>query len=544
MEKRLIVAIILSIVVLVTFQRFIKPPTSEDEPEILEENIQQEYLPEQTEVTRPTELPVTLQEEVSEFALETEKLYLKLSNLGAQINQISLKDPRYKKDDGSLLSILDIEFPEQPGIGRVIFSKNRLENPVIWQVNESEDSITFSLKIKENLRIIKKFTAISDYSILLSIYAENDSNSAQELEYSVFGTSNISREDKLDSRYANITVSYNNIDKLNKISLNKIKQSLTEEPGSFEWIAQQNTYFSFIFIPEKAIVSSVFYKDKDNFIASGARALPSVIRGNSTSEDIYSLYMGPNDIQMLESFNPGCQRLVNFGMFNPISTFLLKLLRLINKLVHNYGVSIIFLTIIVNIFLFPLTRKSFTSMKKMQELQPHINKLRDEHKENPHKMNKEMMGLYKKHGGNPLGGCLPMFLQFPIFISLYLALTKSIELKGASFLWISDLASPDAAFKIPHLLPFIGNKINVLPILMLIAMFMQQRISQKKNTAQMASQKQMMLIMPIMFGFIFYHFPSGLVLYWLTNTVIMGFTQWRMLSASSEPNIETEDAEN
>ena len=160
-------------------------------------------------------------------------------------------------------------------------------------------------------------------------------------------------------------------------------------------------------------------------------------------------------------------------------------------------------------------------MKEMQKLQPEIEHIRKAYSDNSQKMNKEIMELYKKHKINPVGGCLPMLLQLPIFMSLYQVLLRSSALQNARFLWIRNLAGPDAAFSIPQKLPIIGNNINILPILMAIAMWGQQKLSQGGGKEASEQQKMMSTIMPIMFGLIFYNMPSGLVLYWFTNTLFM-----------------------
>ncbi|MDD5680896.1 MAG: membrane protein insertase YidC, partial [Candidatus Omnitrophica bacterium] len=191
------------------------------------------------------------------------------------------------------------------------------------------------------------------------------------------------------------------------------------------------------------------------------------------------------------------------------------------------GIAIILLSILVNMVLFPLSRKSYESMKKMQTIQPHMDRLREVHKDNPQKLNKETMELYKKYDVNPMGGCLPLLLQIPVFIALYQALMKSLELRGSGFLWVKDLSMPDAV-PLPLSLPLIGNSINVLPILMTIGMAFQQKFSTPKGAAQSAQQKQqqqMMIIMPVVFLFVMYSFPSGLVLYWLVNTILTMFEQ-------------------
>jgi YidC/Oxa1 family membrane protein insertase len=164
----------------------------------------------------------------------------------------------------------------------------------------------------------------------------------------------------------------------------------------------------------------------------------------------------------------------------------------------------------------------------MKKIQPHLQKLKELHKDNPQKLNKETMELYKKYNINPLGGCLPLLLQFPIFIALYQGLIRSIDLKGAGFLWVKDLSAPDALFTLPFNIPFIGNEFNLLPVLMIGAMFFQQKISQGNmaggvSSEQQQQQKMMMLFMPLIFGVFFYKMPSGLVLYWLTNTLLMTF---------------------
>ena len=165
----------------------------------------------------------------------------------------------------------------------------------------------------------------------------------------------------------------------------------------------------------------------------------------------------------------------------------------------------------------------------MQELQPLMEELRKKHKDNPQKLNKEVMEMYKEKGINPLGGCLPLFLQMPVFISLYQSLIRLIDLKGANFLWIKDLSEPDRLFTLGTSLPVIGNEINILPMIMMATMLIQQKISSVKTQSESSQQQAMMgWFMAIFFGFIFYHMPSGLVLYWVTNSVLMLVFQGRM----------------
>jgi len=225
----------------------------------------------------------------------------------------------------------------------------------------------------------------------------------------------------------------------------------------------------------------------------------------------------------MAEFEYGFEETIDYGWFGVISKGLLTVLRFFRKWTGNWGVAIILLTLLVNLISFPLTKKSFVSMHRMKNVQPHIQKLKDLHKDNPQKLNKEMMELYKKYNVNPFGGCLPMLMQIPIFIALYQGLIKAVQLKGAHFLWIQDLAKPDAV-NLPFSLPLIGAHMNILPVMMVVMMFFQQKIqgAAAAMSPEQASQQKMMLVaMPVFFGFLFYNMPSGLVLYWLTNTILM-----------------------
>jgi YidC/Oxa1 family membrane protein insertase len=171
-------------------------------------------------------------------------------------------------------------------------------------------------------------------------------------------------------------------------------------------------------------------------------------------------------------------------------------------------------------------------MKEMQHIQPQVEQLRVLYKDNPQRLNKEIMELYRQHKVNPLGGCLPMVLQIPIFFALYQVLSRSIALKGADFLWIKDLSEPDRLLKFPVELPLIGQYFNLLPVLMAVGMFIQQKSSMGKMSGSSAEQQKMMLIvMPIMFGFIFYNMPAGLVLYWFVNSALASAYQLRLAKA-------------
>ncbi len=234
-----------------------------------------------------------------------------------------------------------------------------------------------------------------------------------------------------------------------------------------------------------------------------------------------TVYVGPRDYFYLKK--AGFADAFPIGIIPQIGLVLLLVLSWLAKLVHNYGVAMILFSALVTCAMAPFTLLGFRSMKRMQELKPKIDKLMEQHKGDSQRANKEVFALYKEHRINPLGGCLPMLLQMPVFIALFQGISHFIELRGASFLWIKDLSLPDRFAQLPLGLPVIGRDVNLLPVIMAAAMYFQTKASQQSmGTASSNPTAKMMSgpLMPILFFFMFYQFPAGLVLYWLTNTLV------------------------
>jgi len=274
-----------------------------------------------------------------------------------------------------------------------------------------------------------------------------------------------------------------------------------------QFVGIEDNYFLSVLRPEKAggaVIRAADFgqgKDKRRELYAGLNSAPdgAVAAG---------AFFGPKQTSILDRY--GFQKTLQFGMFDIIARFFLIVLLWINRAAHNYGWAIIVLTILIKIVLYPLQHKWMMSMKKIQKVQPKMEAIKAryrKHKTDPEqrqKMNTEMMKLYQQEGINPAGGCLPMLIQFPIFVGFYNLLSRAIELRGAPYiLWIHDLSAKDPTY--------------VLPILMTAAMFVQQFIT--PTTADPA-QRRMFLIMPLVFGWIFKEFPSGLVLYWLVQNIL------------------------
>jgi len=256
---------------------------------------------------------------------------------------------------------------------------------------------------------------------------------------------------------------------------------------------------------------------RDNAVVSVETTPIEVAPGEERDKDTadrYLLYLGPKDTRILAGGDyRGLTALVDYGFFGSISRILLAILNVFHSIVGNYGVAIIFLTLLVRVVLYPLSRKQQISMHRMQRLQPLIKELQQKYKNDRQRLGQEQMRLFKEHGINPLAGCLPLLLQLPIFIGLFSALQRSIDLRQAGFvLWIKDLSRADT-------IAYLGNfPVNILPVLMVISWVAQQMTMPRPVDPEQARQQKMMLFMPVLFGFMLYSTASGLTLYWLTST--------------------------
>lgn len=227
-----------------------------------------------------------------------------------------------------------------------------------------------------------------------------------------------------------------------------------------------------------------------------------------------ALYLGPLEYSTIKGLGVDLENIMSLGkLLKPISKAVLWIFNRLRTILPNYGWVLIVFAFLIKIILYPLTNKSMQSMKEMQNLQPKIEELRKKYQSDPQKLNTEQMKLYKEHGVNPMGGCLPLLLQMPILIALFTVFRTTIELRHAPFIWwITDLSAPDTIFTLPFAIPIYGQHVNVLPIIMALSTILQQKLSGASSSNP--QQKMMTYMMPIMFFFMFNQFPSGLNLYY------------------------------
>lgn len=284
-------------------------------------------------------------------------------------------------------------------------------------------------------------------------------------------------------------------------------ESETERSGNIQWLALQDKYFLSVLIPKQ--VSAVLVKKEGDKLVSAAVKMPVAPSGSTLA---LQLYAGPKEYDTLQALQLGLEDTIDFGWFifgswgvvKAIAKPIFYVLRFINEYTHNYGVTIILLTMAIKALFVPLQFKSYKSMKQMQVIQPKVLAVQEKYKDDRDRLNKELIKLYRDHKVNPVGGCLPMVLQMPVFVALFNILYMTIDLRQSPFIgWITDLSLQDPYY--------------VMPIIMGVTMVVQQKIT---PTTMDPTQAKIMLMLPAFMTFLFINFPAGLVLYWLTNNVL------------------------
>lgn len=366
----------------------------------------------------------------------------------------------------------------------------------------------------------KKYTFTADsYIINLDVTIQNLSN--ETIDDSMLLTMS-SMPISVKERYAGFGAVIDG--NLLEVKVNDVVEeieNINKSMYKLSWAAYEDQYFLAGILPkdkDKTRLSAEGYGE--NGVTIDFINPPIVMPQNTEKSYSFDIYYGPKDYELLKSMDNELSRAIDFGWLNWLSKPLLIAMIWLYGFVGNYGTVIIIITIVIKIIFWPLTAKSYKSMKSMQKLQPQVMKLREKYKDDREAMNREMMQLYRTYKVNPLGGCLPMVIQIPVFIALYRLLDYALELRHAPFaLWIQDLSAPDRllnfGFNIPLMEPPAG--IPVLTLLMGASMLLQQKMT---PTPGDPTQAKIMMLMPVFFTFIFINFPSGLVLYWLVNNIL------------------------
>ncbi|MES2535497.1 MAG: membrane protein insertase YidC [Pseudomonadota bacterium] len=308
---------------------------------------------------------------------------------------------------------------------------------------------------------------------------------------------------------------YTETDKFQKLDFEKIHAEGSKESHATKadngWVAMVQHYFVSAIMPPEKVQREIFTKKLDgNLYAIGSILPLGTVAPGATATMDTRLYAGPQESAVLEKTAPGLDLVKDYGVLTIVAKPIFWLMTQIHKILGNWGWTIIVLTILIKLAFFPLSAASYRSMAKMKLVTPKMTAIRERHKGDPQKMNQAMMELYKTEKINPLGGCLPIVVQIPVFIALYWVLLASVEMRNAPWLgWIHDLASPDPFF--------------ILPVLMAVSMFIQTKLNPVPPDP---IQAKIMMFMPIAFSVMFFFFPAGLVLYWVVNNILSIGQQW------------------
>jgi YidC/Oxa1 family membrane protein insertase len=473
------------------------------------------------------------QEDETFITIETEDIKATISNRGGGsiVNWYLKKYDAWEKTpvaiiDEHLNNGIVIDFLTTDG-DRINLSKYnfKLEEPAQSNIELREDethTLVYTLSLKDNAIEKKLVFYGTGHHFDMQFRQKQAGQLLQRDEYSlewVNGLPSNERNREDDYSYSEAYVSLGGEPERFTIDSD---DEVTEEifNGKTDWIAIRTKYFIAAIIPidintTGAVCSGEGVNVGDVLERRYNIALNAMLDPGDPT-DKYRIYLGPLDHSILNNYDVGLEGLVMSrgwyeSIFRPFSLIILAVFKFFQKFISNYGVIIIIFSILVKIILYPLTRKSYKSMKEMGKVQPLVAELKEKYKSDPQRMNKEMMQLYKEHGINPLGGCLPMLLQMPLLFALFIVFRSTIQLRGASFIpgWIDDLSGVEGIASLPFSLPMYGDQFNILPIVMAVTM-----IFQSKMTMQDPKQKALVYMMPVFMLLIFNQLPSGLNLYY------------------------------
>jgi len=510
MEKRTLIAVLLTLVVLIGYQfMFTKPvpqtPQKAETGTKTEREATKKETPSPVVPAPPAEVSVAARD----IKVETELYAATLTSRGGTIKGFQLR--RYKDKNNGDVTLLKAPdaYPAPLAVGL------STENFELSRMNFSVHGSDQNLKGAETGSLIFEYSSPSvtirrTYTFHGDRYTIDVSDEVAGLpEYWITLGSDFGIYDSKDSSIPHFGPVI--LKDTERIELNTKKFAETQSyRGGLRWVAEEDKYFCAALIPSGQEQEAKAWKAGDSvLVAFKAKA----------GRNNFIVYAGPKEYDRLSALHVGLEHIIDFGFFSILARPLFWLLKFFYSFLGNYGWAIVLLTVIVRIPFIPLVNKGQKSMRQLQAIQPKLTEIREKYKKDPQRMQKETMEMYKKYKVNPMGGCLPMLLQIPVFFALYKVLMTAIELRDAPFiLWIRDLSGPDTLFgHIPASFPLIGGfAIGPLPIAMGITMVIQQKMTPSSLDP---AQNKMMMLMPVVFTFLFLNFASGLVLYWLVNNV-------------------------
>jgi YidC/Oxa1 family membrane protein insertase len=471
------------------------------------------------------------------ISLKNDVIELDIDTLGGAI--VKAKLLKHLEEDKTPVSLFDKSSERQYFARSGLVSASGVELPNHTQVfsvskNTSNNSVTLTAE-KNGVRLEKTY-ALTAGSYLIDAKHVVKNVSAQNLDATIYaeivrdgGKPSYKGKVEDSSFYSTFTgpAIYTDAEKFLKLEFSDIEKGKAKTPGTQmagqpTWVAMIQHYFTTAWIPSTAFQKDLYVEmlEKNQYRVGVKSKLEPIGIGQEITESL-KLFVGPQQESVLESIAPGLELVKDYGWLTILAKPIFWLLEKIHDIVNNWGWSIILLTVLIKLLFFPLSAASYKSMAKMKLVQPRLMEMKERFKGEPQKLNQAMMEMYRKEKINPLGGCLPVVVQIPVFIALYWVLLASVEMRGAPWLgWIQDLSQPDTLFGV-----WFGAPIGLLPIIMAISMFIQVKLN---PTPPDPLQAKLMMYMPLIFSVMFFFFPSGLVLYWVVNNILSIAQQWQI----------------
>ncbi len=547
MEKRTLLAVVLSLAVLILWNIAFPPPKPAPRPAQPAQTESAATAPEAT-VAQPADPPpatgqtvpaelspvIATPQELPERTIDviTDEFTARLSTKGARVTSWRLNGYRDKQghdinmipEEPGKYSIGDIQVGDDMSYAARLFTAPDVPDTITLSESNPKQIVSFQLITDAGLEITKTYTFYQKLMLVdFEVVTRNVGPAVLD------GTVSLLLPDKLLSNaMENGKSSYVRSGPMLMINGKRDQP----KPGKFtsrwlypepvQWVAYIENYFFVGMVPmletNRAFFEPTAYHENGTKPTAGTLGLqsrPGTISPGEKVRAAASIVVGPKKYEQLKALNVGIEQIIDFGWITWLGKAFYYVLVSTVKYVRNYGLAIIILTIAIKIILWPLSQISMKSMKKMQEIQPQVKDLQTRYRKEPQKLQTELSQLYRKHGVNPMSGCLPMLIQIPVFIALYQVLIASFEMRGASFLWVGDLAQRD----IP------------LVIIMGVSMLVQQKMTPSSGDP---TQARMMMLMPIIFTVMFMSAPSGLVLYWLVNNLLTIAQQYFMNPKKSD----------
>jgi YidC/Oxa1 family membrane protein insertase len=457
--------------------------------------------------------------------------------------QVQMVNPDFGGDYGMVFLSTD---GKEVHTRSLFFSTDHRDGETITLAGNESRTITYVLPVSASQTIIKKLTFRNgSYACETEWELRNLRDVIANFEYQISWESGVrfAEHNSVDEAGFAMAYVYSGGELIEEDAASFDERLQKDINGSTDWVAVRNKYFGMALMPtdgpgQGAFVEGTRVHMADNGVVERySVSLKMPFKGNPVEGTSVKVFLGPLDFDVVKSQGGDLEKIISLGaawIIRPIAEyFMIPLFNLIHYVVPNYGLVIIVFSLIIKILLHPLSKSSMKSMRKMQALQPMMNEIREKYKEDPQKMNQQVMNLYKEYGVNPAAGCLPLILQMPILFALYSVFRSTIDLRQANFFWwITDLSVPDVAFSLPFSIPLIGmHEVSGLALAMGVTMFIQQ-----KMTVTDPRQKMMVWMMPVMMTILFNGLPSGLNLYYFVFNLLSIIQQmWLKKQHPDEP---------